>query len=143
MPEEIINRIANSKLVTIDLEDFYPEGKRIIFDIKDWLFEELILREKDFRLKAKEHNLTQYQDNYIVLTCSSDAIIPGWAYMLLTTYLDVYAKRVLVGNLETLETSIYQDIITNLDVSKFKDKPVIIKGCTNKPVPENAYILLT
>ena len=143
MPEEIINRIANSKLVTIDLEDFYPEGKRIIFDIKDWLFEELILREKDFRLKAKEHNWTQYQDNYIVLTCSSDAIIPGWAYMLLTTYLDVYAKRVLVGNLETLETSIYQDIITNLDVSIFKDKPVIIKGCTNKPVPENAYLLLT
>jgi len=143
MAEEIINRITNSKLVTIDLEDFYPEGKRIIFDIKDWLFEELILREKDFRLKAKEHNWTQYQDNYIVLTCSSDAIIPGWAYMLLTTYLDVYAKRVLVGNLETLETSIYQDIITNLDVSVFKDKPVIIKGCTNKPVPENAYLLLT
>jgi hypothetical protein len=143
MAEEIINRIANSKLVTIDLEDFYPEGKRIIFDIKDWLFEELILREKDFRLKAKEHNWTQYQDNYIVLTCSSDAIIPGWAYMLLTTYLDVYAKKVLVGNLETLETSIYQDIITNLDVSEYKDKPVIIKGCTNKPVPENAYVLLT
>jgi hypothetical protein len=143
MPEEIINRVANSKLVTIDLEDFYPEGKRIVFDIKDWLFEGLILREKDFRAKAKDHNWTQYLDNYIALTCSSDAIIPGWAYMLLTTYLDVFAKKVLVGNLETLETSIYQDIITNLDVSKFKDKPVIIKGCTNKPVPENAYILLT
>lgn len=143
MSDEIINRVANSKLVTIDLEDFYPKGKRIVFDIKDWLFEGLILREKDYRLKVKEHDWSQYQDNYVALTCSTDAIIPGWAYMLLTTYLDMYVKKVLIGNLETLETSIYQDIITNLDISSYSDKPVIIKGCTNKPIPENAYILLT
>ena len=93
MSDEIINRIANSKLVTIDLEDFYPKGKRIVFDIKDWLFEGLILREKDFRLKATEHDWSQYKDNYISLTCSIDAIIPGWAYMLLTTYLDPHAKK--------------------------------------------------
>lgn len=143
MPKEIINRVANSKLITIDLEDFYPEGQRVVFDIKDWLFEGLILHEKDFRLKAKEHDWSQYQNNYVALTCSTDAIIPGWAYMLLTTYLDAYAKKVLVGNFESLETSIYQDIITHLDVSLFKDKPIIIKGCSNKPIPENAYLLLT
>jgi len=143
MADNIINRVANSKLVTINLEDYYPEGKRTLFDIKDWLFEGLILREKDFRLKAKEHNWAQYKDSYVALICSSDAIIPGWAYMLLTTYLDESAKKVMIGNLEILETSIYQDIITNLDVSSFTDKPVIIKGCTNKPVPKNAYVLLT
>lgn len=143
MPEEIINRVANSKLITIDLEDFYPEEKRVVLDIKDWLFEGLILREKEFRLKAKEHDWSQYQDNYVVLTCSTGAIVPGWAYMLLTTYLTPFVKKVLVGNLEILDTSIYQDIINDLDVSEFKDKPVIIKGCSNKPVPENAYILLT
>lgn len=143
MQKEIINRVANSKLITIDLEAFYPEGKRVVFDIKNWLFEGLILREKDFRLKAKKHDWSQYQDQYIALTCSSDAIIPGWAYMLLTTYFNVYAKKVIVGTLETLETSLYQDIISIMDMSSYTDKPVIIKGCANKPVPENAYILLT
>jgi len=143
MSDEIINRVANSKLITIDLEDFYPEGKRVVFDIKDWLFEGLILREKDFRLKAKEHDWSQYQDNYVALTCSTDAIVPGWAYMLLTTYLNTFAKKVLMGNLEILETSLYQDIINKIDISFYIDKPVIIKGCANKPVPENAYILLT
>ncbi len=143
MSDEIINRVANSKLITIDLEDFYPEGKRILFDIKDWLFEGLVLREKDFRQNVKAHDWSQYQGNYIALTCSTDAIIPSWAYMLLTTHLVPFVKKVLVGNLETLETSIYQDIINGLDVSEYKDKPVIIKGCSNKPVPKNAYILLT
>ncbi|MBN4057868.1 DUF2480 family protein, partial [Olleya sp. AH-315-K02] len=108
MSKEIINRVANSKLVTIDLENFYPEGKRVVFDIKEWLFEGLILREKDFRENVKEHDWSQYQGNYVALTCSTDAIIPGWAFMLLTTYLDPYAKKIIVGNLETLETSIYQ-----------------------------------
>lgn len=143
MSDEIINRVANSKLITIDLEDFYPEGKRILFDIKDWLFEGLVLREKDFRQNVKAYDWSQYQGNYIALTCSTDAIIPSWAYMLLTTRLTPFVKKVLVGNLETLETSIYQDIITDLYVSEYKDKPVIIKGCSNKPVPKNAYILLT
>lgn len=143
MKDQIINRVANSKLVTIDLEDYYPNGLRLVFDIKDWLFEGLVLREKDFRQNVKTHDWSQYQDNYIALMCSTDAIIPGWAYMLLTTQLDPFAKKVLIGNLETLETSIYQDIILNLDVSEFKDKPIIIKGCSNKPVPENAYLLLT
>ena len=137
---EIVNRVAQSKLITFDLEELYPTGQRLVLDIKDWLFEGLILREKEFRTKASEHDWEQYQDHYVALTCSSEAIIPGWAYMFLTSRLGPFAKKVVVGDLETLETAIYQDILRDLDVSTFKDKPVIIKGCSHKPVPQNAYI---
>lgn len=142
MEDEIINRVANSKLVTVNLEDYYPKGPRVLFDIKDWLFEGLVLREKDFRNQVAEFNWAQYQDSYVALTCSTDAIIPGWAFMLISIQLQPYAKRVIIGDLEALETAIYQDIITNLDVSEFKDMPIIIKGCSKKPVPQNAYIML-
>ncbi len=142
MEDEIINRVANSKLVTVNLEDYYPKGPRVLFDIKDWLFEGLVLREKDFRNQVSEFNWAQYQDSYVALTCSTDAIIPGWAFMLISIQLQPYAKRVIIGDLEALETAIYQDIITNLDVSEFKDMPIIIKGCSKKPVPQNAYIML-
>ena len=143
MAEEIINRVANSKLVVVDLEDFYPSGKRIVFDIKDWLFEGFVLREKDFRQQVSLHDWTQYKDTYVALTCSSDAIIPAWAYMLLAMHLESYSKKTVIGNLEQLETSLYQTIIENLDVTSFKGQPIIIKGCSNKPVPSNAYILLS
>ena len=143
MSDEIINRVANSKLETIDLEDFYPQGKRVLFDIKDWLFEGLVLREKEFRQFVSSHNWEQYQGNYIALTCSTDAIIPAWAYMLLSTQLEPYAVNIVIGDLDLLETSIYQNIINTLDISEFVDKPVIIKGCSNKPVPANAYVMLT
>ncbi|MGG8496112.1 DUF2480 family protein [Tenacibaculum sp. TC6] len=142
MAEEIINRVANSKLETLDLEDFYPKGARVSFDIKEWLHEELILIEKEFRQKVKEHNWTQYQDAYVALTCSADAIIPSWAYLLLTTELSPFAKKIVVGNLELLETVIFQEIINNLTFENLKDKPVIIKGCANKPIPSSAYTLL-
>lgn len=142
MEEEIINRVANSPLVTIDLEDYYPKGNRILFDIKDWLLEGLVLREKDFREQISLHDWSQYQDSYVALTCSSDAIIPGWAFMLISLQLQPFTKKTIIGDLETLETSIYQDIINNLDVSVFQDKPLIIKGCSKKPVPQNAYIML-
>ena len=143
MPDEIINRVANSKLVTINLEDFYPQGKRVLFDVKDWLYEGFVLREKEFRQRVNAHDWSQYQDNYVALTCSTDAIIPAWAYMLLSSQLETYAIKVVIGNLDLLETSIYQDIINALDVSQFTDKPIIIKGCSNKPVPTNAYVMLT
>ena len=143
MPDEIINRVANSKLITIDLEDYYPKGQRVLFDVKDWLFEGFVLREKDFRNRVSEFDWSQYKDSYVALTCSSDAIIPGWAYMLLSIQLETYAKKIVIGTLDNLETSIYQDIINNLDVSDFKGKPIIIKGCSNKPVPQNAYIMLS
>ena len=142
MEGEIINRVANSKLKTIDLEDYYPKGQRVLFDIKDWLYEGLILREKDFREQIALHDWSQYQNNYIALTCSADAIIPSWAYLLLTTQLSPYTKKVVVGTLELLETCIYSDLISEIDLAPYENTPVIIKGCSNKPIPDSAYTLL-
>lgn len=143
MAEEIVNRVANSKLVVVDLEDYYPKGNRVVFDIKDWLFEGIVLREKEFREQANTHDWSQYKDAYVALNCSTDAIIPAWAYMLLTIHIEPFARKVLIGDLEQLEASLYQTIIENLDTEQFKGKPIIIKGCSNKPVPANAYILLS
>lgn len=143
MAEEIINRVANNtKLITIDLEDYYPEGDRILFDIKDWLFEGFILKEKDFRESVSNHDWSQYNNKYVALHCSTDAIIPGWAYLLLTTRLIPFTKKVVVGSLENLETILFTHIINELNVSEYQDKLLIIKGCSNKPVPESAYIEL-
>jgi len=143
LKEEIINRVTNSKLAVLDLEDYYPEGKRVLIDIKDWLFDGFVLREKDFREHIKQHNWSQYQDNYVALTCSTDAIIPAWAYMLIILELESISKKTIIGDLETLESSIYQDIIIYLNLDVFKNKPVIIKGCSNKPVPRNAFLMIT
>jgi len=143
MAEEIINRVANSQLMTIDLEDYYPKGSRVVFDIKDWLFEGLVLKEKDFRQHVQSYDWTQHQDQYVALTCSTDAIIPAWAYMLLNVHLESIAKKTIIGDLEMLESSIYQDIIQKIETSIYKDRPVIIKGCSNKPVPTNAFLFLT
>lgn len=140
--EEIVNRVANSPLVTIDLENFYPEGKRLLFDLKDFLYEELILREKEFREQLKSHDWKQYQDAYVALDCSTDAIIPAWAFLLVATYLQPYAKRIVKGNLEDLETSLYQEIISQMDVTPYENKKIIVKGCSKKPVPDAAYIQL-
>lgn len=143
MEDEIINRVASSKLVVVDLEDYYPKGPRTVFDIKDWLFQELVLREKDFREHAKQHDWSRYQDHYVALTCTSDAIVPAWAFMLLTVHLEPYAKTIVIGSLEQLETSIYQYIIQNMETDAYVDQPLIIKGCAHKPVPANAYIMLS
>ena len=138
---EIVNRVAQSKLVVFDLEELYSSGERVLLDIKEWLFEGLILREKDFRKTASEQDWSAYKGKYVALSCSTDAIIPGWAYMLLTSQLQPYAEKVVVGSLDQLESAIYQDILTKHDFSILEDKPVIIKGCSNKPVPQNAYIM--
>jgi hypothetical protein len=140
--ETIKNRVANSVLVTIDLEDYYPLGNRIVFDIKEWLFEEIILKEKDFRASVKNHDWTQYNNCYVALTCSTDAIIPSWAFMLVATELVPFTKKIIIGNLKELETSIFQDIISQLPTDSYKDKPIIIKGCSEKPIPETAYTQL-
>ncbi len=142
MADEIVNRVANSQLKTIDLEDFYPKGTRTVIDIKNWLFQEQILKETDFREHLKNHEWLQYNNQYVALTCSTDAIIPSWAYMLIATYVSPFAKKIVVGNLAALETSIFQDVISNFNIEEFMRKPVIIKGCSNKPIPETAYIQL-
>ncbi len=142
MSEEIVNRVVNSQLVNIDLEDFYPEGDRVLLDIKDWLFAEQILKEKDFRKSVKNHDWKFYQNKYVALNCSAEAIIPSWAYLLISVELSPYAKKIVVGDLMLLETSIFQEIINDLSVDNYSDKPVIIKGCSNKPIPETAYAQL-
>lgn len=142
MENEIVNRVANSKLVTIDLEDFYPEGQRVLFDISSWLFEGLLLKEKDFREQVKNHDWSTYTNNYVALHCSTDAIIPSWAYLLITTALQPYAKKIIVGSLEVLETVIYSEVIQSLPIDEYKGKPIIIKGCSNKPIPSSAYTIL-
>jgi hypothetical protein len=142
MADDIVNRVANSSLKTINLEELYPIGKRTIIDIKPWLFNEFILKEKDFRTSLKNNDWAQYQSQYIALTCSSNAIIPSWAYMLIATYLTPFAKKTIVGTLHELENAIFQDILDHFDYSIYKNLPVIIKGCSNKPIPETAYIQL-
>ena len=142
MAEEIINRVSNSQLKTFDLEEIYPEGKRIVFEIKDWLFEELILKEKDFRASVKNHDWSQYKNSFVAISCSVDAIIPSWAFMLVASQASAHANKVVIGDLELLETTIYQELISFLDFKDYIDLPVIIKGCSNKPIPDSAYAFL-
>lgn len=141
MSDEIVNRVANSALITFDLEEYYPEGERVLIDLKDWLFEGLVLREKDFRDQVKQHSWEQYKDAFVAIHCSTEAIIPAWATLLLTIHLQPFAKTIVFGDLEMLESAIYQDILNQLDLEEFRDKPIIIKGCSHKPVPANAYIM--
>lgn len=140
--DEIVNRVANSKLENIDLEDFYLPGERILFDIKDWLYEGIILKESEFREKVNSYNWASLENKYVAFTCSADAIIPSWAYLLLASNASTYVKKCVVGDLILLETVLYTEIISTFDIGKFEDKPVIIKGCANKPIPESAYTLL-
>ena len=140
--EEIVNKVAKSPLITLDLEEFYPEGKRIMFDLKDFLFQELILKEKDFRDQLKNHNWEQYKDAYVVLNCTSDAIIPGWDYLLVATYLEPFVKKMTQGNLKDLEVAIFQDLISKMDISEFENKKIMIKGCSKKSIPQSAYVQL-
>ncbi len=141
MEGEIVNRVAKSPLITFDLEDHYPKGERKLLDIAQWLYEGLILREKEFRTQVDLHNWSDYEDSYVALYCSTDAIVPAWAFMLVASRLAPHARKVHIGSLNELETALYQDILNDLDVSPFIDKPVIIKGCSHRPVPENAYIM--
>ena len=140
---EIVNRVAQSKLITFDLEEYYPEGERVLIDISPWLLEGLLLKEKDFRKEVSEHDWTIYKDKFVAITCSTEAVIPGWAFMLITSKLQPYARTIVQGDLTDLETQLYADVIRELDIEQFSGKPVIIKGCSNKPVPPNAYIWAT
>ena len=142
MEEEIVNRVANSALVTIDLEEYYIEGQRISLDISPWLHEGIILREKEFRSFVKALDTSIYRNSFVAINCTTDAIIPGWAYMLVSLRLAETANKVIVGSLEDLETVIFTELIDKIDLTSYADKPVIIKGCANKPIPENAFVLL-
>ncbi|MBF00328.1 DUF2480 family protein [Flavobacterium coralii] len=139
--QEIINRVANSVLQVFDLEDYYPEGERVSLDISQWLLEGFVLREKDFRESLKNYDWQQFQDSYVALHCSTDAIVPAWAYMLVTVYLQPYAKAIIQGSINDIDIQLYRDILSKLDYTKYSGKPVIVKGCSRKPVPQEAYVL--
>ena len=139
--DEIVNKVANSVLEVFDLEDYYPSGIRTQLDISQWLLDGFLLKEKDFREALKNHDWSQFQNHFVAIHCSTDAIIPAWASILVTVYLSPFAKKVVFGNLTDLETSLYQEILSKLDYSKYHDKPIILKGCSKKPVPESAYIM--
>ncbi|MBL4706888.1 MAG: DUF2480 family protein [Flavobacteriales bacterium] len=143
MSEEIINRVVNSGLITFNLEELFPEGERVLYDIKANLWQELALKEKDFRDFVKEHDWSMYQGQFVALHCSVDAIIPTWAYMLLATKLAPFAKKVVFGNLKELETVLFDEAIAKINPQDYQDARVVIKGCSDREVPTSAYVKLT
>jgi len=143
MAEEIVNRVAKSGLITLDLEEFYPQGERVLYDLKNNLWQGIALKEKDFREFIKTNDWSVYQDKYVALHCSVDAIIPTWAYMLLTTKIAPYAKKVVFGTLDTLEEVLFEEALSTIKLSDYQDARIVIKGCSDKAVPASAYVKLT
>lgn len=137
---EIINKVANSALEVFDLEDYYPAGIRRQIDLSQWLEEGFLLKEKEFREALKNHDWSQYQNQYIAIYCATDAILPAWATILVTVHLQPFSKKIYLGRKEEIDTYLYQDILSQIDYSKYNQKAVILKGCSKKPVPESAYI---
>ncbi len=143
MADEIINRVEGSGIVSIDLEEFYPQGERVLLDVKPLLFQELILKEKDFRDFIKNEDWSKYKNKLVAITCTNDAIVPTWAYMLLSLALEPHAKKIVFGTLNELETILFEEVLSKLDFSQYKDARIVIKGCSDKPVPTNAFVKLT
>jgi hypothetical protein len=141
--KEIINRVASSSIITFDLEEYYQPGDRVLLDIKDQLFQGLILKEKDFREFIKTHDWSQYKNKFVAITCSEDAIIPTWAYMLLTSVLQPQAKTIVFGTLKDLETKIFFDALSTVDWNQFDSAKVVIKGCSKVDVPMAVYVEAT
>ena len=142
MSKEIINRVANSKLETIDLESFISNNERETFDLKKWLKNDLVLIEKDFRENAKNHNWKQYNNKFISIICSNDAIIPDWAFLLISSFFKKEEIKHVIGSLELLENILINEAINDYDFSKYQNKAVIIKGCSGKFVPKSSYSAL-
>ncbi len=143
MADEIVNKVAQSGLVEVNLEEYYVHGERILIDVKENLFQGLILREKDFRDYIKNTNWENYKNKLVAVVCTADAIVPTWAYMLLATALEPQAKKIVFGNLATLETVLFFESLSKINTDNFRYKRIVIKGCGNLPVPESAYVELT
>jgi len=138
---EIVNKVATSALEVFDLEDYYPKGIRVQIDISQWFLERFLLKEKDFREHLNNHDWSQYQDQYVAIHCSTDAIYPAWAPILVAVQLAPFAKKIVNGTIEDLDAALYEEILSKIDYSVYANKPVIIKGCSKKPVPVRAYIV--
>ena len=143
MEDVIINKVAQSGLLTLDLEKFYPEEENAVFDLKDHLFMELILKEKDFREALKNIDWSVYRNKNVAVYCSTDAIIPLWAYMLVTSYLQPFAKEIIFGNEAQLFSTLFLKKLSAIDRKEFEGKRVVIKGCGDKKIPEAAYLEIT
>tara|TARA_R110002049_G_scaffold26035_3_gene91118 strand:- start:1965 stop:2477 length:513 start_codon:yes stop_codon:yes gene_type:complete len=143
MAEEIINRVAKSGIITLNLEEYYVEGERVAYDIKQNLWQEIALKEKDFREFIKTNDWSIYQDQLVAIHCSVDAIVPTWAYMLLSIAIQPYAKKVHFGDLSTMNQVIFEEQLSKIDFSQYQDARIVIKGCGDKDVPESAYVTLT
>ena len=143
MEEAIINKVAQSGLVTLDLEKFYPEDEIKVFDLKDYLFMELILKEKDYREALKNVDWSVYESKIVAICCSTDAIIPLWAYMLAVTYLEPIAKDIIFGKETEVLDILFLKNILKIDAGEFEGKRIVVKGCGDKKVPESAYIEIT
>lgn len=137
---EIINRVTNSSLITFDLEEYYVHGNRVLLDIKDQLYEGLILKEKDFRAYIKNTDWTAYKNKLVAIHCSAEAIIPTWAFMLLAIALKPYARAVEFGSLEQLEEKLYDDVLSKINWEQYRNAKVVVKGCSKVPVPASAYV---
>jgi len=140
--EEIINKVAESKLTTFDLEDFYTEGKRIPLDISIFYDEDEILREKLFREALKNHNWQQYQDNLIYIFDGRNSILPAWTMLLVSSFLVPFSKFITFGTKNDLERELFITKLTKVDFSSYKDQKVIVKGCSKKEVPTSAYVFV-
>lgn len=143
MEDEIVNRVEKSGLEQVNLDDYYPTGDRITFDLKNVLMNEMILVEKDLRAFVKEKDWTVYQDKYVNVLCSADAIVPLWAFMLVVSSINPFAKKVIMGNSQDLEKAIFNDVLDELDFTQFADKNVIVKGCGKYPIPESVFVDFT
>jgi hypothetical protein len=139
----LINRVAESGIITINLEDFFPEREFATFDIKDYLFHGLILKEKDFREALKNMDWSIYEGKIVLVTCTTDAIIPLWAYMLIEVYLQNVAFDTYQGDMEGYLRFHYKNVLQKLDPLQYQDQRIVIKGCGNKPVPSFAYAMIT
>ena len=142
MSETIPNKVANSVLVNFDLESYIPKGSRTFIDISQWLEQGFLLREKPFREALITHDWKKYSRHHIALGCSTGAILPAWASLLVTSYLQPVAKIIVLGSLVELERQIFREMITELDLTPFEGKPIMIKGCSDATIPQDAYILL-
>ena len=143
MEAEFVNKVSESGIITLDLEDFYPKEETAVFDMKDHLFMGLILKEKDFRETLKNLDLTPYKDKNIALTCSADAVIPVWAYMLVASYLQPVAKEIVFGDADFLHKTLFLKNIAQINSEEYKDQRVVIKGCGELPISETAYVAIT
>lgn len=143
MEGEIINKVANSSLEIFDLEDYYPNEEIVSIDLSKWLFEGIVLREKEFRAVLKEFSWENYTDKIVALECTTDAIMPSWAFMLVSTFLKPYAYKVIHGSKKDALIQYYSDVINKIDFTSYSNKPTIIKGCSKKAIPEEIYVIAT